>query len=61
MKTIYDGRYNSPREEMEYLLGRLNSSNGILTEDDCNRIETLSKLMNEMDPRFPVIEFKEEE
>lgn len=61
MKIIYDGRYNSPKEEIEYLLDRLNNSNGILTEDDCNRIETLSKLMNEWDPKFPIIEFKEEE
>jgi len=61
MKIIYDGRYNSPREEMAYLLDRLNNSNGILTKDDCDRIETLSKIMNKLDPNFPIIEFKEEQ
>lgn len=61
MTIIYDGRYNSPREEMQYLLKRLNDSNGILTEEDCDRITTLSKLMNEIDPRFTIIEFREEE
>ena len=61
MKIFYNGQYSSPKEEIEYLLGKLNSSNGELTKDDCDRITALSKLMNEMCSKFPIIEFKEQE
>ena len=61
MKTLYDPQWRSPKEELEYLLDRLNNSTGTLTKDDCDRIEAITKLLNEKNPEISIIKFVERE
>lgn len=52
-------KFNTPLEEAEYIINKLNSSQA-LTEDDCQRITLLSKEFQKWYPGLPIILFEKE-
>jgi len=63
MNIIYDGsdQYHSPKSAAEYIRKILNDPDHNFTDYDLELIQNLSKLINQLDPNQPVIEFVEVE